>query len=421
MDYNNLPKAFCVLPWMHTEIDPDSSVNLCCLTAPTPMGNLKDNTLKEIFHSPKYNEIRQQMLTADSLPKECAACTRYETSGRTSLRQSQNNRWKKFISLLEPEPSGHAEFKQLYLDYRFTNKCNFACIGCGEKYSSAHAVEDKRIKVTKLDSPIINVDGDKVLNEIKEFHRDIEKIYFAGGEPTIAEHHYELLQMFIDSQQRIELFYNTNFSHLTYKHYDLIDMWNKINGTIVLSVSVDGFDKWGEQLRYGLDAKEFASNVQTLLKRKGPHIQLQFTVTVGLGNYRMIGKISNWIDGMTSNNGCRINFGPMIYPIGLSTDVLTPAMREEAIREVEDLSENFTNPFFDHFAIAERRRAFKEFLAPLKNHPNHNKWVIVPQLELQMKQLDKKDTVRKTSWRENLPKLVRDMETILEYNRNLSE
>lgn len=419
MDINNLPKAFCVLPWMHSEIDPDSNVNLCCLTSKTPVGNLKNNTLKEIFQGHKYKKIRKHMLASDTLPTECSSCARFEEAGRRSLRQDANEKWKEFISLIETDLTGHAEFKQLYLDYRFTNKCNFACIGCGATYSSSHAVEDKRLKVPKLPTPIINVDSDKILSEIKEFYRDIERIYFAGGEPTIAEHHYEILQLFIDSQQPIEIFYNTNFSHLTYKNYDLIDMWNKVNGKVILSVSIDGFDRWGEYIRYGLDAKEFASNIRTLMAKKGPHIRLEFTITIGLANYRMIGKIANWLDGITNNTGCCMNFGPMVYPVGLSIDVLTPAMREETIQNVEDLSKNFTNPLFDKYAIEERRRAFKEFLYVLKNPSNYSKDVVIDKVNEQIYKLNDKDKIRKTQWRKELPKLASDMETILKYNKKL--
>ena len=55
--------AFCVLPWIHMHPWPDGRVFTCCLSEhDTPVGNLNEQTLEEVYNSETMKKFRTAML-----------------------------------------------------------------------------------------------------------------------------------------------------------------------------------------------------------------------------------------------------------------------------------------------------------------------------------------------------------------------
>ena len=64
-------------------------------------GNINETTMKELWNSDKYKEVRRMMLDGER-PKECDACWRQEDIGVRSMRQRYNKtRTKKYLSRLD--------------------------------------------------------------------------------------------------------------------------------------------------------------------------------------------------------------------------------------------------------------------------------------------------------------------------------
>ena len=126
MNSLNVPKSFCILPWIHTAIDPDGTIRPCCMADFTyRMGDLNQTPLLEdIFNNDKYKSFRLAMVNGPELPKVCRSCKVQEDAGAASYRNRKNREYADVIDKLEIQPDGTAEFKQLYIDYRFSNKCN---------------------------------------------------------------------------------------------------------------------------------------------------------------------------------------------------------------------------------------------------------------------------------------------------------
>lgn len=63
----------CHAPWMHSLIDYNGLVYVCCMTREkiTPLGDLKESTFAEIWHGSAYAQIRRQMH-----PPQLAPCQR---------------------------------------------------------------------------------------------------------------------------------------------------------------------------------------------------------------------------------------------------------------------------------------------------------------------------------------------------------
>ena len=62
---------FCMLPWIHLHAWPDGKAFPCCLAvAKHPVGNLKEQTMAEVWNGPEMRELRKNMLE-DRPCKEC--------------------------------------------------------------------------------------------------------------------------------------------------------------------------------------------------------------------------------------------------------------------------------------------------------------------------------------------------------------
>lgn len=293
-------KTFCMVPWVHMNIGPNGDVYPCCLMpignnekdvkkdedsdtmspleiivtecAGTPrdfrMGSLMNESLKEIWNNENMRELRRNMMTGKK-SSYCTACYKEEEVGHGSPRQTFNNTYaeKHYEYVKETKEDGTFErFNLVYWDFRLNNVCNFKCRMCGPGYSSSWDTELRKEFDIEGEYPKINID--KVLQDIEPLYRTVEEVYFAGGEPLIVDHHYEILNKIIARSRNkvVRLSYNTNFSTLKYKDNNVLDLWQKFP-KLCLSISFDGTEKRGELIRKGFDWQKFLNNFKMFRER----------------------------------------------------------------------------------------------------------------------------------------------------------
>src|SRR5262245_40312212 len=91
-------KSFCVLPWIHMNLNPDGVVTLCCQSHQRLFDehgrllNAQSHSLSEIWNSSGMKQVRQRMAAGERLP-HCNACFGDEAFGRTSYRMRSNQLW----------------------------------------------------------------------------------------------------------------------------------------------------------------------------------------------------------------------------------------------------------------------------------------------------------------------------------------
>jgi len=429
MNSSNIPKSFCILPWIHTAIDPDGTIRPCCMADFSyRMGDLNETPLlKDIFNNDKYKKFRMQMINGPELPPPCRSCKIQEDAGVVSYRTRKNVEYADVIDNLVVNHDGSAEFKQLYIDYRFSNKCNFKCITCGPSLSTSHALE-----MVKLGNPIqdsILVEVTDFTEQFQTFSKDIREIYFAGGEPLISDHHYEILNMFIESQQPVFIHYNTNLSELNYKGIDVIDLWTKINGNVFIGASIDGFDTSGETIRFGLDTAVFKRNVQKI-NNSPKEIKLNFNITFGTTNYEtVVDTVRELFALMPQDREFHVTFNPIFGPDYFAVHFLSAWQIERAVnlisKQIDELEAELNqtykleSPYNAYNAIKNLR---ENFLQVIKEAPANHLTVDRKDAILKaIKRLDSQESIRKTNWRRDLPSMYRDWQEILQDESNTNE
>ena len=63
-------KTFCIMPWVHQYVGPTGDVKPCCVYQhEAELGNLKHDTLKEIWNSDATKELRLKLLNNETIYK----------------------------------------------------------------------------------------------------------------------------------------------------------------------------------------------------------------------------------------------------------------------------------------------------------------------------------------------------------------
>jgi len=270
----NLSKNyFCILPWIHLHVSQNGRVSPCCNNN-RYLGNVQDEPIKDIWKGAKFEEVRMQF--KNNIPdKRCNHCYNIEASGKKSMRQISNQKYKEQLTRVEnnnPEP--------IYLDIRFSNICNFKCKTCWHGNSSAWFEEGS--KRNAANERIIKAFIDN-FDELFEYLDDVQEIYFAGGEPLIMEEHYQILE---ELEKRelfdIELRYNTNFSNLKFKNKNILDTWGKFK-KVHVSASIDATTSLGEEIREGFNWEQFIENRKQMLA-VCPQIHFEIAPTISTLN-----------------------------------------------------------------------------------------------------------------------------------------
>ena len=351
--------TFCILPWVHLYANTEGLVGPCCIADgehyTKTCGDLSFQTVKEAMNSSFMNQLRKKMMNGEKDPT-CAVCYDIEELGYRSYRQEKNEQfhlkdWKLYgeypvlNTLIENTDKITGQLKKFdlkYLDIRFSNICNFKCIMCSHRFSSAW-YEDA-LKLTKntgwpliedTDRKVLEIDGsdDKLWDKLEPYLKDVEFIYFAGGEPLVTEYHYRILEKLIQIKNFPKLHYNTNFSKLRYKQYDLLEMWNHFP-LINLSVSLDESGERGEYIRKGMNWEVILNN-REIIREKCPHIYFtvhcvaQITNSLNLTNF-----LTKLLQIDFVKNPKRISIHYLHWPDFQSITVLSEEMKDRVKEDI---------------------------------------------------------------------------------------
>ena len=292
--------AFCILPWLHIHPWPDGRVFTCCLSEQhTPIGDLNKMDLDEVYNSDDMKKIRLDMLN-NKKHSNCNRCYELESLGHNTLRKRSNDDFIFEKDNLNPpridvvqstDQDGHVEDIHLtYLDIRFSNICNMRCRTCGPDLSSLwfqDAVDSEYNRTPDEAIKQIRKGNTGFMDQFDPYIHTIEKIYWAGGEPLIMDEHWYIMNKLVEMgrtkrEDPIRIFYNTNFSKLTYKEEDAIELWKHFDD-VSIGASLDASGKKAEYLRKGTIWSNTLENRERL-KNEIPHHDFNISCTVSMFN-----------------------------------------------------------------------------------------------------------------------------------------
>ena len=343
-------KTLCSLPFTNLDFLPNGDVVTCCRAVGfEPLGNLKGESLDDIWNGKKLKIIREKMLRGEKL-SQCEVCYQIEAAGGVSDR----------LTSLRNHPNAFKETAILQeIGLRISNQCNLSCRMCTPEFST-NWYKDKDLHHGSYVEPkklMLAPDFKKFLKELEIHLPHITRIYFAGGEPLLTPEHYELLNFLIDHKRTdLSLFYNSNFTKLSYGQTHVFSLWNKFK-KISLSLSLDAHGNKNDYIRHGSsyesiieNLKEFQKNIKNGESSLFPTVQaLNCLSLVELIDYFLKEKLVKPRD---------IHFNLLSDPTFLSLQSLPQSLK---VKVEEQLRNYFQNNLFLNYPPEESLYVQREF------------------------------------------------------------
>lgn len=322
-------KTFCILPWIHQYVGPPGDVKPCCVYEHgAEIGNLKKNTLQEIWNNDATKAMRLKFLNGEEDPN-CGRCNnRVELDAEFKTRfnddffkKNENNQ----DVVASTNPDGSLDEHKLFLmDVRFNNLCNLACRSCGPHFSTKWIVDSRKLYNKKVKEDIndeFQFPGkteEQALEEMIPHLSTMQEIYFAGGEPLMQKEHYETLNKLVElGNSDCFIRYNTNFSTFKLGKHDAVSYWKNFK-KINVNASLDGNHARAEYWRHGTVWEDVVAN-RVRMMQEVPHISFNIGFTLSWPNaHNLVEFHREWIElGYIHPDNILINVldGPPYYSL----------------------------------------------------------------------------------------------------------
>jgi len=351
------PDVICPVPWMHLNFEPNGLVVPCCLTSTHNYfaGDLKKDTIEDIWNSDNMKSLRRDMIEGVE-PKICNKCFDRERvtgeSGRTYHRRDFPDVVARIPEITQPDGTC-SEMKLKYWDFRFSNLCNFKCRSCGPRYSSAWVPDARKLgTISSQQEKVWNIDA---VNEktnfafLKEHVLDVQRIYFAGGEPLLMDEHWQILDMLVEHKRfDVKLSYNTNASVLTYGKKNILDYWSQWDfGKLEVWPSIDEIGARAELIRSGTVWHKVEQNLQQLARLD--NAILRPGITVGAMNVFRLPEIIMYLNqlGVLKKRHKYKNFFINLLedPKHYHVHILPEDFRQEIIAKINQFITDYNQQF----------------------------------------------------------------------------
>ena len=300
-------KTFCMAPWTHTYLSPQTERRMCCASREPAQsfkqyidtGNdakeYKPLTLKEHWNSDHMKSVRLRMMAGEEL-SECEVCD-HKLLNTDVYRSYWNQLFRDRVDEAydSTDETGATTMQTISFDYRFNNLCNFKCRMCGNMLSSSWEAESRKHKTWSKESQpwmasplreqIIKFQDTQVVQEFVEAveTKKIKEIYWCGGEPLMWDMHWKAMQRIIELGFAKEVYvrYNTNLSRTSFKGTKLFDLLPEFQDWQICS-SLDGTGEVGEYIRDGLNYEQWLRNFKEGLAvaKTAREMRLDYTITM---------------------------------------------------------------------------------------------------------------------------------------------
>lgn len=316
------------------------------------------------INAPNLKQLRKQLINGE-WPKACENCRQAEDAGVGSMRTIWNKSLEEYDIPVTEQVSPENIY---YLDLTFSTKCNSKCMTCSPDLSDFWQEEYEKIwrikPYNKVQYKRVCIDDASADSLAREFP-NVRNVSFIGGEPTISEEHIRFLEILISQgrSKNISLSYVTN---LTGINPELVSLWNHFK-SVHVSVSIDGYGKVNEYIRYPIKWNKTEQNLRMFLdmvreSAENKHIErTEFTIglscTVSIFNaIQCMDLFEFWFDLTSSCKvddktlgaivGCFVN--RVSHPQHALVGLLSKEYRQQGIekgnmllKKIEDFDNNF--------------------------------------------------------------------------------
>lgn len=358
-------KTFCPYPWISIMTQPTGTVSWCCVARDNfknddgSMVDLnKGHKIESVWNSNHMRKIRKQMIEGDVV-KGCEHCYDLEDMGFPSYRTNYIRDWFEYSEKGEEiheiiERSINNDYRvedaPMYLDFRLGNMCNLKCRMCQPQNSSQIQKEYKKIEAADpsgaqfikdnftwgqfVDNLTNWEDDPDFLRQVEEWLPGVVKLYFTGGEPTIIERVYWIMEKCVEMgiAKDIELVFNSNMTNIQKRFLDLVEQFKNV----LMCVSVDAYGHENEYIRGASHWKQVEKNLRKYCASDVIGTVL-FSPVIQIYNVLTITKLLTFIEELEIEYGREVFVTFLIcdYPTSLDFRNCPEQVREVAAGRLE--------------------------------------------------------------------------------------
>ena len=274
----------CHIPWQEMNIDADGNVTPCCNwkshnNADNPYcGNVKEQTLEQIWNGEVYRKIRRDMASGDLRESGCAKCMiivrgepskfRYDEDVEAELTapEGPSSPYAKNMALLKQEVAAGAEVmeaKPTVLSVTPSYACNIRCVHCYQE----------PLRTKDLNQP-------SLFEQISDLAPVLSHISCGGGEPFLLPIWKDFIdQVDLDENPYLTFAACTNATLLTPGMVERIEKFKRVQ----IGISMDaGTKEVYENVRIKSKFETVDKNAERLVQitksRPGSYVSMSMAV-----------------------------------------------------------------------------------------------------------------------------------------------
>jgi uncharacterized Fe-S cluster-containing radical SAM superfamily protein len=344
---------YCSLLWKHISNEPLGHVRTCCIARERVYDEdgqevtLGSHSIKDIFHSEYYRNIRQEIRDGN-LPDNCSPCWTDEENGNKSKREQYNEYAK-----TRYEPINYEQEPDMPADIQLTlsNTCNLKCRSCNPHNSSKWVKEakDRGMPYNEevVDIPLLDFENSKFWTTMDEWLPSITQLEVMGGEPFYMKEFRKFVTNLVDQDVAKNIHLNT-CTNGTFANKKFLKLLTDNFASVGFNVSIDGATKERfEYLRHGGEWEEVSKNLDyfhSLNESGQASIGISHTITamnvMYLAEFHSIFR-ERWPTFKIYHNIARFPtwFNPSVFPEEMKPAIVKPlqvAELGEALRKELD-------------------------------------------------------------------------------------
>ena len=369
-------KTFCPYPWIHVMTQPSGTVNFCCVAngqiktddsfmefdgmqTGTPILLNQGGDMRDVWNSKHYKHIRRQMDTGERVVG-CEPCYDLEDLGIPSYRTNYIKDWlgwhrnaDEIERIIEKsrENDYHVDEPPQYLDFRLGTMCNLRCRMCQSQNSSAiykELKDDELYTQEERDFVVKHThwndfsdytqpwfDTPEFLESVEEWLPNVNRLYFTGGEPTIIQRTYWILEKCVELgiAKDIDLVFNSNMTNIQPRFLDLLAKFRDV----LMCLSVDGYAQYNEYIRSGSRWNIVDKHIRDYAQSEVVG-NILFSPVVQIYNILNITELLDYAEEITKFSGRRIDISFLMnnYPKCLDIRNLPKHVRVEGQKRLRD-------------------------------------------------------------------------------------
>lgn len=305
----------------------------------------------KLFNNARFKQIRKQLEEGIFDDEHCTSCKDWENKNIVSYREKANAEYLHPELYQNMKETGEVLNSNLeYVEFRFTNSCNFSCLHCNSEYSSSWGQilnntsiteDDKTHNIIQLTEKTKNSNWS--IEEVREVTLDLinnfpnlKRVDIGGGEPLYQKQFWEFLRLIVSHPNISNMMINVTSNFGTVVDYvELAELLKPFKKSII-RISIDGGRKIYKYFRTG-DWTTLVNNLTTFRKHNNTTI-LEATCTISA--YQVL-DIVRTVQDMYELPVNMLHHSFVQYPLYLDPAILDSRFKSYIIHSLDSLDNFF--------------------------------------------------------------------------------